>query len=333
MARLIRHTIYTIEKKLWFISENFFKIKYVIDGTTRIVGYDISGMGRGVNYNARDSVSVNNIIRRLYTYIEGDSETITLVNGIPDLISDWHQIRDITRELPTSDADYPFYFYVNTDAGETETDEPATIFYQFPPPETFAQWRERVQPRVTSIANRLVMGLPHNLVHFGAKSAEICNDTGSDILIYRYDNAVNSLKLFIGYIQQMLDAATEPDPVIDDLVDELEDVTPDTVDEMAKLFRHQSFPDWLNALQSNQVRAGMNLETGMPNRLVYDINEAHTDANGDIDHTAALAEFHELSADCFNDAQLSEHDELVTERIVVPLDVPDMSLMMNSYKK
>ena len=168
------------------------------------------------------------------------------------------------------------------------------------------------------------MGLPHNLVHFGAKSAEICNDTGSDILIYRYDNAVNSLKLFIGYIQQMLDAATEPDPVIDDLVDELEDVTPDTVDEMAKLFRHQSFSDWLNALQSNQVRAGMNLETGMPNRLVYDINEAHTDANGDIDHTAALAEFHELSADCFNDAQLSEHDELVTERIVVPLEyVPD----------
>ena len=35
-------------------------------------------------------------------------------------------------------------------------------------------------------------------------------------------------------------------------------------------------------------------------------------------------EFHVLSADCFNDAQLSEHDELVTERIVVPLEyVPD----------
>ena len=193
-------------------------------------------------------------------------------------------------------------------------------FIQFPQPETPEETRVRLQPRITQIANRLVMGLPHNLVHFGAKSAEICNDTGSDILIYRYDNAVNSLKLFIGYIQRMIEGDSPDLPAIETLVQELEDVTPDTVDEMAKLFRHQSFPDWLNALQSNQVRAGMNLETGMPNRLVYDINEAHTDANGEIDHTAALAEFHELSADCFNDAQLSEHDELVTERTVTPLE-------------
>ena len=142
MARLIKHIlVHTIDRKLWFISENFFKIKYVIDGTTRIVGYDISGVGRDVYYKARGSVSVNNIFRGLNSHIEGDSETIELVNAVHELIGGGHQIGQITHQLPTSDADYPFYFYVNTDEGETETDEPATIFYQFPPPETFDEWQ------------------------------------------------------------------------------------------------------------------------------------------------------------------------------------------------
>ena len=334
MARLIKYTLYTVDRKLWFVSENFFKIKYVIDGTTRIVGYDISGVARGVNYKARGSVSVNNIFRGLNSHIEGDSETIQLGSGISTFIGLGHQIEQITRELPTSDTDYPFYFYVNTDEGETETDEPATIFYQFPPPETMTQWRERVQPRVTQIANRLVLGLPHNLVHFGAKSEAICNDVDSrHHLIDRYDNAVNSTKPFIGYIQQMLDAATEPDPVIEGLVEELEEATPDTIDEMPKLFRKQAFDEWSQTLYYFKVRAGMDLATGLPRRLVYDIGaqehniipmDPPVEDSGEIDREKAGREFHVLSADCFNDAQLSEHDELVTERIVVPLEyTPD----------
>ena len=107
------------------------------------------------------------------------------------------------REEP---AVYPACIYFNPVDEVDDVELIPTRFIQFPPPETPEETRARLQPIITQIANKLVLGLPHNLVHFGAKAEAICNDVDSrHHLIDRYDNAVNSTKPFIGYIQQMLD--------------------------------------------------------------------------------------------------------------------------------
>ena len=254
----------------------------------------------------------------------GEDYMEVVMNGsMPDINYDIFSL----REEP---AVYPACVYFNSADETNDVELIPTRFIQFPPPETPEETRARLQPIITQIANKLVLGLPHNLVHFGAKAEAICNDVDSrHHLIDRYDNAVNSVKPFIGYIQRLMDSETPDFEVLDGLVAELQEAMPKTIEEMPKLFRKQAFSEWSQTLYYFKVRAGMDLETGLPRRLVYDIGaqehniipmDPPVEDSGEIDREKAGREFYDLSANCFNDAQLSEQDELVTERMVTPLE-------------
>ena len=188
-------------------------------------------------------------------------------------------------------------------------------------PETLDEFKERNQPRITEIGYRLVHGLPHLLPHLVSKERSVCNDIGSDAVTRQFDHAANSLRLFIGYIQRMMDTLTTLDRAVmadmEALVDELEDVTPDNQNDIIHLFTKQNFADWETVSSERKVCAGMNAD-GTPGRLVYDINAQHMEENpltgGDINHHEAEDEFYELSVTCYRSAIFTEQSELVTQR-------------------
>ena len=216
---------------------------------------------------------------------------------------------------------HPVFHFVAD--GETETDEVATeeMYYLMFPFETLDQFKERVQPRITEIGYRLVHGLPHLLPHLVSKERSVCNDIGSDAVTRQFDHAANSLRLFIGYIQRMMDTLTTLDRAVmadmEALVDELEDVTPDNQNDIIHLFTKQNFADWETVSSERKVQAGMKID-GTPGRLVYDINAQHMEENpltgGDINHHEAEDEFYELSVTCYRSAIFTEQSELVTQR-------------------
>ena len=125
-------------------------------------------------------------------------------------------------------------------------------------PETLDEFKERNQPRITEIGYRLVHGLPHLLPHLVSKERSVCNDIGSDAITRQFDHAANSLRLFIGYIQRMMDTLTTLDRAVmadmEALVDELEDVTPDNQNDIIHLFTKQNFADWETVSQNGKCK-------------------------------------------------------------------------------
>ena len=152
-------------KKAIMTSENVFVLKVVLDGETHVIQVDFSNAIYGIAYRNTNTVTHNNYVRR-YSHddIHGREETRITFGHVSDGGS---VIKIVESNTPTT---FPSLLYAY-EGETTDLNLIPTITTIFPPPETFDQFKERVQPRVTQIANRLVMGLPHNLVHFGAKSA------------------------------------------------------------------------------------------------------------------------------------------------------------------
>ena len=308
----------SLEVKKIIVNDSVLKMKQVHNGVTEIVAYDFSNIIEEMRY---DVTNVSHEIGVAEFKLRPDYGSYGDLLYIVPACKQFHQYGQDFLNLTS---DYQFGLYAPS---ETEIDEPVDRYIRLPA-ETLEEFRKRVQARITIIAHRLAQGLPHLIPHLVEKSTSICNDIGADATVKQFDHAANSLKLFIGYIQRMMDELTSYDATtiqeIETLVEELEEVSPGNERAMIKLFTRQNFESWETVHGNYQVHAGMT-EDGMPGRLVYNIAEQnewdpndHPGSNfGDFNTTEAIREFHKLSATCYSSAIFSEHDKVVRERDLV----------------
>ena len=292
-------------EKIVLESKYIYIVKFNFPSGVKTIWVDFSNQ-RGISYdnpNPSEAVPIGR-------FSEAPNHLFTRFGSV------YSQQRIVAVPEPTT---YPACIY---GGDPEETDLVPDVYIQMIP-ETLAEFKERNQPRITEIGYRLVHGLPHLLPHLVSKERSVCNDIGSDAITRQFDHAANSLRLFIGYIQRMMDTLTTLDRAVmadmEALVDELEDVTPDNQNDIIHLFTKQNFADWETVSSERKVQAGMKID-GTPGRLVYDINAQHMEENpltgGDINHHEAEDEFYELSVTCYRSAIFTEQSELVTQSVI-----------------
>ena len=134
-------------KKIIFVDRQTFRVKTSIE----VVEYDISGVKDHIIYRS-DSISGGIFSIQIRPNERPLLDSIAFY-GEPNIS------KTINKKIGGGyEIEYPYYVYVASD--ETETDEVATRFIYFPPPDTDEQWLEQVEPRITNLARCYVDGIP-----------------------------------------------------------------------------------------------------------------------------------------------------------------------------
>ena len=338
MENNLRTEVYSqYDKKVWFTSQTDLKLKYVIEGETYIVHYNLSNAIKHFGYPAEQSV--DNTVSRIRRYTKGD--TIRISRKYSVFSNDQQILKShsyIRVPFPTDAADYPFYVYVNTDAGETETDEAALRTIVLPPAETTAEWVDRMQPRLTIVARRFVAGVQAEFPHLKTKARNVAtglDDTHAESK--RYDNVINWGRSIIGYAWSEMSKWTAPEAQvgvrtprtdIEVMVDKIEAniPTPDVVEDF--YHDHETNP-WHQCHAERKIHFAN--EDTSPGELLFDLQDQATENKGtaaeSINHELAETNFKGLVLGEFENAWKSKKRTLITERtIIIPPPPPSSKL-------
>ena len=318
------------DHKIWFISPTTAKYKLTKDGETKIIQVDTSHIKDDIVYRPNNK-NMLDLSAATHAWV-GDLEINRTDRSVAWQLQQWI---DATIPDDPSSPDYPVFVWKAQ--GETETDEPATETWVFPPPETPEQFFERIYARVLDLTRRIKI-LRHEEPHQNALSEDICREVPEDHEeVLRYDIACNLIKRPVGWLTLQLqtyqnrynrhleqvvkaqEAGTTPptfnkgsdETKIEAMLEKLEThLTEECLENHFDLHDHA---EW-DAIQNKQRRITLCADDYSPGELLVDVNSFFTDGRGNVAEEHAKRTYHEISTKYWVMAKRTPHRNLVTER-------------------
>ena len=305
----------------------------VVKTDTDVHAYDFTHVKGGVDFKRVDGIVTPG---NLMHHILWNPPNFDDIDILLDLLNkDNYGDRKITFDENTQ---YPIYI---SGSGE-ETNIDRTIL--FPPPETHAEWLERIAARLLHLTRRIEV-LRHETPHQNALSENICRDVpeGHDE-IDRYDFSSNPIKRPVGWIRLQIEnyqakydnhlkkvAKAEVDGTappadfdtsgrqsIETMLEKLESEL--TEECLRDHFDLHDIAVWKQVQKKERKITLCNDDkTKSPGELLVDVNAFFTDGDGNRNEAAeahAKRTYHEISTKYWVMSQRTHHRNIVMERII-----------------